>query len=192
MQKRYGRLGLLLIAAGALLFWGRGLDKRPMHQDEAIGADKFHALWETHKYVYDPFEFHGPTLNYFTLPVVWISGAKSYVETSEATYRMVTVLFGVGLILLLGLVADGVGWAAVLCSAGLMAISPAMGFYSRYYIHEIVLVFFVFLAIASGWRYSQSGRKRWACLCGIGLGLAYATKETWVLSLVAGGIGFGL
>jgi hypothetical protein len=29
-------------------------------------------------------------------------------------------------------------------------------------------------------------------LCGIGLGLAYATKETWVLSLVAMGVGIGL
>jgi predicted membrane-bound mannosyltransferase len=43
MQPRYWRLGLLLIAAGALLFWGRGLGQRPMHQDEAIGADKFHS-----------------------------------------------------------------------------------------------------------------------------------------------------
>ena len=94
MRNRYWRLGLLLIAAGALLFWGRGLGQRPMHQDEAIGADKFRFLWEKQKYVYDPFEFHGPTLNYFTLPVVWGSGAKSYEQTSEATYRMVTVLFG--------------------------------------------------------------------------------------------------
>src|SRR3954463_875350 len=96
-QPRLLRLGLLLIAAAALSFWARGLNQRLMHQDEAIGADKFHELWETHKYKYDPFEYHGPTLNYFTLPVVWFGGAKSYVETSEATYRMVTVLFGVGL-----------------------------------------------------------------------------------------------
>lgn len=185
------RLGLLLIAAGALLFWARGLNQRLMHQDEAIGADKFHELWASHKYKYDPYEYHGPTLNYFTLPVVWISGAKSYVETSEATYRIVPVLFGVGLILLLRLTWDGLGWAEGLCAAVLIAISPAMSFYARYYIHEMLLVFFIFLAISSGWRYSQSGRKRWAYLCGIGLGLAYATKETWVLSLAAMGLGLG-
>jgi len=192
MQPRLLRLGLLAIAAGALLFWSRGLKERPMHQDEAIGADKFHELWATHKYTYDPFEYHGPTLNYFTLPVVWVSGAKNYVETTEATYRIVTVLFGVGLILLLRLTWDGLGWAESLCAGALMAISPAMSFYSRYYIHEMLLVFFIYLAIGSGWRYSQSGRKRWAYLCGIGLGLAYATKETWVLSLVAMGLGVGL
>jgi uncharacterized protein (TIGR03663 family) len=192
MQPRLLRLGLLAIAAGALLFWSRGLKERPMHQDEAIGADKFHELWATHKYTYDPFEYHGPTLNYFTLPVVWVSGAKSYIETTEATYRIVTVLFGVGLILLLRLTWDGLGWAESLCAAALIAISPAMSFYARYYIHEMLLVFFIFLAIASGWRYSQSRKKRWAHLCGIGLGLAYATKETWVLSLVAMGVGIGL
>jgi len=54
-----------------------------MHQDEAIGADKFHELWASHKYTYDPFEYHGPTLNYSTLPVVWVSGAKSYPETTN-------------------------------------------------------------------------------------------------------------
>jgi len=192
MQPRLLRLGLLAIAAGALLFWARGLKERPMHQDEAIGADKFYGLWATHKYTYDPFEYHGPTLNYFTLPVVWVSGAKSYVETSEGTYRIVTVLFGVGLILLLRLTWDGLGWAESLCAGALIAISPAMSFYARYYIHEMLLVFFIYLAVGSAWRYSQSGRKRWAYLCGIGLGLAYATKETWVLSLVAMGVGIGL
>src|SRR4051812_2456385 len=232
MQPRLLRLGLLAIAAGALLFWVRDLDQRPMHQDEAIGADKFHGLLDSHKYTYDPFEYHGPTLNYFTLPVVWISGAKNYLETTEATYRVVTVLFGVGLILLLRLVADGgreeeqflraskevqgtkipvltygtdrerqvsafphsrpgLGWAAALCAGLLIAISPAMSFYARYYIHEMLLVFFIFLAMASAWRYSQSGKKRWAYLCAIGLGLAYATKETWVLSLGAMGLGVG-
>ena len=190
-QPRTLRLGLLAIAVGALLFWGRGLDKRLMHQDEAIGADKFHELWRTYKYKYDPHEYHGPTLNYFTLPAVWISGAKSYDQTTEATYRIVTVLFGVGLILLLRLTWDGLGWAESLCAGALIAISPAMSFYARYYIHEMLLVFFIFLAAASGWRYSQSGRKRWAYLCGIGLGLAYATKETWVLSLAAMGLGIG-
>src|SRR5438874_1877232 len=192
MQPRLLRLGLLAIAAGALLFWSRGLKERPMHQDEAIGADKFHELWASHKYTYDPFEYHGPTLNYFTLPVVWLSGAKSYPETSESTYRIVTVLFGVGLILLLRLTWNGLGWAESLCAGALIAISPAMSFYARYYIHEMLLVFFIYLAIGSGWRYSQGGRKRWAYLCGIALGLAYATKETWVLSLVAMGLGIGL
>jgi uncharacterized protein (TIGR03663 family) len=192
MPSRFSRLSLLVIAIGALLFWARGLTQRPMHQDEAIGADKFHGLWATHKYNYDPFEYHGPTLNYFTLPVVWVSGAKSYQETTESTYRIVTVLFGVGLILLLRLTWDGLGWAESLCAGALIAISPAMSFYARYYIHEMLLVFFVFLAIASGWRYSQSGKKRWAFLCAIGLGLAYATKETWVLSLVAMGLALGI
>src|SRR5262245_29451568 len=157
-QPRTLRLGLLAIAVGALLFWARGLNTRLMHQDEAIGADKFHELWATHKYKYDPHEYHGPTLNYFTLPVVWTSGAKSYAQTSEGTYRMVTVLFGVGSVVLLRLTGDGLGWAESLGAGVLIAISPAMSFYSRYYIHEMLLVFYIFLAIGSGWRYSQSGR----------------------------------
>ena len=94
MPHRIARLLLLFIAIAALLFWSRGLNQRLFHQDEAIGADKFHELWATHQYKYDPFEYHGPTLNYFTLPVVWASGASSYPQTTEATYRIVPVLFG--------------------------------------------------------------------------------------------------
>jgi predicted membrane-bound mannosyltransferase len=39
---------------------------RPMHTDEAVDAIKFGALLEKGSYIYDPAEYHGPTLNYFT------------------------------------------------------------------------------------------------------------------------------
>ena len=60
------------------------LAQRPMHNDEAVNAVKFDELWRTHRFAYDPNEYHGPTLYYFTLPVVWISGARDHVERSSA------------------------------------------------------------------------------------------------------------
>jgi predicted membrane-bound mannosyltransferase len=63
-----------------------------------------------------------------------------------------------------------------------------MVFYSRYFIHEMLLVFFTLLALASGWRYVETRRARWAALTGVGLGLMYATKETFVFSVVAMGL----
>ena len=82
---------------------------------------------------------------------------------------MVPAIFGTALILLLLLVADGIGRAAVVCAAFLTAVSPAMVFYSRYYIHEVLLTFFAFLALAAGWRYWRSRKIGWALLAGAGL-----------------------
>ncbi|MDB5319767.1 MAG: hypothetical protein JWN40_1398 [Phycisphaerales bacterium] len=178
-------LAFLAIVAIALALRVPNLAQRPMHNDEGVNAVKFNQLWTSGTFEYDPNEYHGPTLYYFTLPVVWISGAKDFAATSEVTYRMVAVIFGMGLILLLPLVGDGIGRGGVLWAALFTAVSPAFVFYSRYYIHEMPLIFFMFAAIACGWRYRRSNRLGWAIACGTFLGLTYATKETWVLALAA-------
>jgi uncharacterized protein (TIGR03663 family) len=95
---------------------------------------------------------------------------------------------GVGLILLLLLLADGLGPQAVAWAAIFIAVSPAMVFYSRYFIHEMLLLFFTALTLGAGWRYTQTRSAGWAGLAGAGLGLMYATKETFVLSLAAMGL----
>lgn len=182
-------VALLLVAVGALAFRLPHLTRRPMHGDEAVHAAKFRQLWQQGTYTYDPNEFHGPTLYYAALPVVWLSGARTFAETDEATFRRVTVLFGVGLILLLWLLADGLGRPATLGAAVLTALSPAFVFYSRYYIQETLLVFFTLLALAGAWRYRRSGRVGWAVAAGAGLGLMHATKETCVLSWGAMALG---
>lgn len=185
MNRRLG-LGLLLaVTAGALALRLPSLDRRPMHNDEGINAYKLNDLWAHGRYAYDPKEFHGPTLYYAALPFVWLSEARDFDHLGETTLRLVTVAFGAGLILLFALLADGLGWPATLCAAVLTALSPAMVFYSRYFIHEMLLVFFTALVLAAGWRHTQTRRLGWALLAGAGLGLMYATKETFVFSVAA-------
>ncbi|MBU0618243.1 MAG: TIGR03663 family protein [Planctomycetes bacterium] len=176
---------IILTALGALASRLPKLGYRPMHCDEAVHAVKCNDLWQTGRYHYDLHEYHGPTLYYCTLPVIWLSGAEDFGETTEATYRIVPVVFGVGLIVLLLLIADGLGrWAAV-CAGVLTAVSPAMSFYGRYYIQEILLVFFTFAAIVAGWRYVRSRHAGWAVLTGAAIGLMHATKETCIIPLGA-------
>ena len=160
-----------------------------MHADEAVGAARSRDLWLRGRYVYDPNEFHGPTLQYATLPSVWIGAPKSFAETTEATYRIVPVLFGTGLILLFWLLSDAVGKPAAVCAGVLTAISPAFVFYSRYYIHETLLVFFTLAAIAAGWRYVRSGKLAWCLAAGGFVGLMQATKETSVGTYLAMAVG---
>ena len=92
----YVVLLVLLIAAGALAFRLQRLELRPFHGDEAVQAVKTGALYDGGQYRYDPHEFHGPSLYYLTLPVLKLSGARSFADAGDGAFRLVPVLFGVG------------------------------------------------------------------------------------------------
>lgn len=176
---------LLLLAGGTLAFRLPHLDNRPMHGDEAVHAFKFRELWEEGSYRYDPYEFHGPTLYYATLPAVWLSGVRRFAETNEGHYRLVTVGFGAATVLIMTLFRDGLGGPAALGAAALLALSPAFVFYSRYYIQETLLAFFTLAFLATGWRYVQARRPGWLLAAGLAAGLMLATKETALLAFAA-------
>ena len=139
---------------------------RPFHNDEAVNAVKFQKLYVNNNYKYDPVEFHGPTLPYLTLPAAWIDGGGEFNGFTEALFRAVPVAFGLALVLLPLLLARDLGKPATLLAGAFTALSPAMVFYSRYYIHEMLLVFFTGLAFAGFWRWRQSGRAAWAVVGG--------------------------
>jgi len=158
------------------------LSECPMHGDEAVHAIKFGELLEQGNYTYDPFEYHGPTLNYLTLIPAWLSFSDTLVKVDEFTLRIIPVVCGVLLVFMVFLIADGLGVKASVYAAILTAISPAMVFYSRYYIQEPLLVCFTFGAIISGYRYSRSKNIFWAILTGIFIALVHATKETCIIT----------
>jgi len=168
------------------------LAARPMHADEAVHADKLGTLLEGGGYVYDPSEFHGPTLYYLTLPSAWVQGARRYVEIDEVTLRAVPAALGVALVAAhLGTTA-WLGTAGAVVAALLAAISPAMVFYSRYYIHETPLVLFTFGALLAGCSYVRKPGAAPALVAGACLGLMHATKETAPLAICSMLAGLGL
>ena len=122
----------------------------------------------------------------------YLSRAPGFDHISEKRLRLLTVLFGDPSVLLLPLVVDGLGEKGTVWAACFTAVSPAMVFYSRYYIHEMLLAFFGLVGIAAGWRCWRSRKIGWALLAGSGLGLMHATKETFVISLAAGALALGL
>jgi len=163
------------------------LAQRPMHTDEAVHALKFAALLEHNSYSYDPFEYHGPTLIYSTLLPAWFSGDKDIRDVNEVTLRIVPALYGLGLLLLLLGFRRALGSRSILFAALLTALSPAFVFYSRYYIMEILLVFFTFAAMLGGWKFARTQKIGWALLTGVAIGLMHATKETCALAWLAMG-----
>lgn len=184
-MNRWGALAVLLAFVAAAALRVPMLDHRPLHNDEAVNATKVAELWEQGRYVYDHDEYHGPTLHYATAPFLSLSGARNAGEIPDAYLRAAPVFFGIAILFLLLLFADGLGSTAIAWAAIFAAVSPAMVFYSRYFIHEMLLIFFSALAIGSAWKYSQKRTPKWAALTGAGLGLMIATKETFVISFAA-------
>ncbi len=182
MTKRY-LIVILAVAGAALALRLPRLQLRPMHGDEAVHAYKFGELLKDGYYRYDPHEYHGPTLHYFTLIPAWLTGRDTYASLTEFTLRIVPVFFGLALVLMPLLLVKGIGRNAAVIAAALTAVSPAFVFYSRYYVHEMLLVCFTFGSIACGYRYAGSRKMVWAVLAGAFLGLMHATKETFIIAV---------
>ncbi len=175
----------LLILVLSLVVRTCRLDLRPMHTDEAVHAVKFGNLLEKGEYRYDPFEYHGPTLNYLSLIPVWLQGKKTVTTVNEKDLRLIPALAGTGLVLLLLLMYPGLDRGTLILAALLASLSPILVFYSRYYIQEILLLFFSYGFIVSVYRYGRKPGWLWAASAGLFLALMYATKETFILSLAA-------
>ncbi|RPJ57249.1 MAG: TIGR03663 family protein, partial [Acidobacteria bacterium] len=175
-----GFAAIVLLAAALRL---PALDHRPMHADESVHAAKFGRLLEQGAYRYDPTEYHGPTLYYLTLVPARLRGIARYADLDEVVLRSVPATFGVLLVAAHLLLVPVIGYRPAALSALLTAVSPAMVYYSRYFIQETLLVAFSFAALASICRYLRSPRLGWALAAGASTGLMFATKETWVIAV---------
>jgi uncharacterized protein (TIGR03663 family) len=156
-----------------------------MHTDEAVHAIKFGDLLEHGRYQYDPFEYHGPTLNYLSLIPAWLTAKSKLTDIDEWHLRIVPVVFGLLLVVIPLPLVGTLGRTAVFFAMLLTATSPAMVYYSRYYIMEVMLVFFTAGMIVAGYGYLKHPRMLWAVVCGVFAGLMHATKETCILAFGA-------
>ncbi len=173
----------IFVILTAFLFRFYDLAKRPMHTDEAVHAYKLGELIEEDFYRYNKDEYHGPTLNYLTLVSSRLAGISSYADLNEVILRSVPALFGLALVILPLLLIRQIGTKYVLCIILFSAVSHSMVFYSRYYIQEMLFVCFVFVFIVSAFYYFKTNRFHYAILSGAFLGLACATKETWIIDI---------
>ena len=178
-----GRAALLFLALAMLAAAFRlpRLAERPMHCDEAVHADKLGTLLERGSYEYSTVDYHGPTLYYVTLLAARLQGITRYADLTEVTLRAVPALIGVLLVAAHFLLVPYLGLPVSACAALFTAVSPAMVYYSRYYIHETLLIFLTFGAMLALFAYFRRGSPALAIAAGVLAGLMYATKETTVI-----------
>jgi uncharacterized protein (TIGR03663 family) len=167
--------GLILLVAAGLRVWD--LDLKPLHHDEGVNGFFLTRLVKDGEYRYDPTNYHGPTLYYASWLVTRLTGLTT------VGIRLTTALAGlgcVGLILVLGRSFPPV---ARLGAAALLAVSPGAVYFSRYFIHETLVLLFTLGVFAAWWRWLEEPRRTWLLWLSASAALLVATKETCALHL---------
>jgi uncharacterized protein (TIGR03663 family) len=171
---------VVLMAATALRVYA--LDLKPMHHDEGVNGFFLTNLLRQGVYHYDPQNYHGPTLYYLTLPVVSLFGLNTF------AVRFVTAAFGIATVWLVLALRRYVGSVGALTAAALVAVSPACVFYSRYFIHESLFVFFTLGIVVAALRFYETGAAYYFMLASASAAMLFATKETAFISVVTLGL----
>lgn len=169
----------VLLAAAVLRLVVLGL--KPMHHDEGVNGFFLMNLMRQGVYHYDPGNYHGPTLYFITLPLAYVAD-KLHVLDSWVL-RLVTAAFGVGTVWLVLALRRYVGAMGALAAAALVAVSPACVFYSRYFIHEALFVFFTLGIVVAALRFYETGAAAYLLLASASAAMLFATKETAFISI---------
>ncbi len=129
-----------LTAVFLRFFW---LELKPLHHDEGVNGFFLTTLFRDGVYKYDPANYHGPDLYYFALAFSKIFGLNTI------SIRSSVAIFGVLTVILAFFLKNYIGKIGSIFAALFLALSPGMVYISRYFIHEIIFVFFSF-AIVTG------------------------------------------
>jgi uncharacterized protein (TIGR03663 family) len=129
-------LACALITATAAFLRFFQLELKPMHHDEGVNGYFLTTLFRDGVYKYDPANYHGPDLYYFALFFSKLFGLNTL------SVRASTAIFGVLTVALAFFLKNYIGRIGALAAAFFLAVSPGMVYISRYFIHEIIFVFF--------------------------------------------------
>jgi predicted membrane-bound mannosyltransferase len=131
---------ITVVATFLRFFW---LEIKPLHHDEGVNGFFLTTLFREGKYTYDPANYHGPDLYYIALAFTKIFGLNTL------SIRSSVAIFGVLVVVLAFFLRRYIGKTGSLFAAFFLALSPGMSYISRYFIHEILFVFFSFGIVVS-------------------------------------------
>jgi uncharacterized protein (TIGR03663 family) len=168
---------ILILAVSAFLRL-YDISLKPFHHDEGVNGFFLINLFRNHVYHYDPSNYHGPTLYYFSL----LPALLLRIGLNDFAVRLVPALFGVATVWLMLSLRRYVGTIGALVAAALLSVSPGAVFYSRYFIHESLFVFFSVGIVVAALRYYETVRSVYLMLLAASAALLFATKETAMIT----------
>lgn len=175
------------MAVGAMLrLWALGV--KPMHHDESVNGNFMTSLVREGgaAYKYDPQNYHGPTLYYLSLLIERVNGFLHHNDgLTEASLRLLTAIFGIGIVWLILCMRKSIGKRGTLIAAALVAVSPGCVYYSRDFIHETLFIFFTLAIMVCVQLAIESLDPAYLVVAAGSMALLFATKETAPLSLAA-------
>lgn len=174
----------ILILILSFFFHIYRLELRPVHHDEGVNGWFMDRLIESGRYSYSPKHYHGPTFFYLGMFSSKIFGLSTF------SIRFVAAFFGFLLSLSPLLVRKELGKEGTIAGILLLAFTPAILFYSRYAIHEILFICFTTYFAVFSFLYLFYGKNIYLVLSPLALAFAAASKETVVINLF--GIFIGL
>jgi uncharacterized protein (TIGR03663 family) len=190
-----GVIVIFMIAAVLRLY---DLALVPLHHDEGVNGNFLVKLVREGAYQYDPENYHGPTLYYFSAIIPWITrvlfgtNARETYGLTTFTIRLIPALFGLATIGLVFLLRKRLGTLATLAAALLLAVSPGAVYLSRYFIHETLFVFFTLGIVVAALRFYDERNPAYLIPGAASAALLFATKETAMISAGVLLIGLGL
>ena len=164
---------------------------RTFHHDEATQAFTTGHLLETGRYAYQPQDHHGPTLYYAAATLQKAAGHNDVASLDGTLLRCTPLVFAVLALVfgfsaikrLTGKVVPGLVFAL------LLGTSPFFAFFATDFIQEVILACFLVMMFWAGTGYLHPGKKwktgTWALFFGTAAALAFATKETCLISFAA-------
>ena len=175
------------VALLVLSLWLRfdGLDSNPIHADEATGARILAQQLEGEPYRFNPKHFHGPLLSTSSSAIAGLRSETSWNELRLMTLRIGPALAGVLIVLTPLLWVRFLGHGGALTAGAFLASSPLLVYYNRLYIHESILCLLGMLALLAIFRLLTKPTLLAGTLAGLWIGLMFATKETFAISVIA-------
>src|SRR5262245_7764539 len=177
----WGSLGLLLAATLLRVLY---LTQKPLRHDEGVNGNLLALLFHTGCYHYDPRNYHRPTLYYLAVIPTAINNVSHRGHgLSTVAIRLVTAAFDVGLVWLMLCLRRFLGTPASLAAAAFATVSCGFVYFSRYFIHEILFVFFSLGVIVAWLWYRETGRQLYLMLASASAAMLFTTKETWLITV---------
>ena len=192
------RIGIIVIFVIAAVLRLYDLNLVPLHHDEGVNGNFLVRLVREGAYQYDPQNYHGPTLYYFSALIPWTvkllfgSSARDNYGLTTFNIRLVTVIFGLATIWLVLMLRRRLGTVATLAAALMLAVSPGAVYLSRYFIHESLFVFFTLGIVVASVKLYDEQNPSYLIPLAASAALLFATKETAMISVAVLIIALGL